>query len=535
MRQVVEDQWGGQTSSGLDGELVRDILEASSRLFRFTIITFDRSVGAGGQQPVAADIDTFTQLHDETVLSLETAAFVIDSMLRQVGIAELARQAAKVARTAAELANRAHETDDTAALQAGLDRLSRQLEQLMRAAAQLNENSLSEFTKASLQQAASLLEEARQALSDGRKQDAEELMDALAEQIAQLAESLNDRQQRGQQQDDELAERFEALMEDLESLSQAQGDLAETLSAKQEELGAGFAERMAIWERLDALAKDFSSAAGEAVTGIGDGRLWRAYSIRRLTELASLASGTLDSVRARDSAGVSRRIDEVGAELPITMRFVGREAARSPRPQGIGEVSVQLRRVSQLQAEIRALLDQLRDAAGESNPELQAATQSLSEEQGMLQDRQRELAQEVEIIEKALPVATGEAARAMGEAGQEMESARSALEYGIAVPAQGHQRRAVDRVRETQEHLQQSMQKQSEMQQSMAQMQGQRRAENGDENGTSNSTAEPEIPAPEMFQTAEAYREALLEGMAGEVPEEFKALKRRFYEDLVRQ
>jgi hypothetical protein len=44
-----------------------------------------------------------------------------------------------------------------------------------------------------------------------------------------------------------------------------------------------------------------------------------------------------------------------------------------------------------------------------------------------------------------------------------------------------------------------------------------------------------ELPAPELFQTPEAYRRALLEGMSGEVPEEFEALKKRYYEELVRQ
>ena len=47
-------------------------------------------------------------------------------------------------------------------------------------------------------------------------------------------------------------------------------------------------------------------------------------------------------------------------------------------------------------------------------------------------------------------------------------------------------------------------------------MRGEQRGENGDEHGDSQTTAtEPEIPAPELFKTAEAYREALLEGMAG--------------------
>jgi hypothetical protein len=43
------------------------------------------------------------------------------------------------------------------------------------------------------------------------------------------------------------------------------------------------------------------------------------------------------------------------------------------------------------------------------------------------------------------------------------------------------------------------------------------------------------LPAPEAFRTPEEYRRALLQGMEGEVPEEYKTLNRRYYEELVRQ
>jgi len=44
-----------------------------------------------------------------------------------------------------------------------------------------------------------------------------------------------------------------------------------------------------------------------------------------------------------------------------------------------------------------------------------------------------------------------------------------------------------------------------------------------------------EIPAPEEFRTPEEYRRALLEGMQGEIPPEYQALEKHYYEDLVRQ
>ena len=90
-------------------------------------------------------------------------------------------------------------------------------------------------------------------------------------------------------------------------------------------------------------------------------------------------------------------------------------------------------------------------------------------------------------------------------------------------------------VRETKEHLQQAMQDQQQMQQAMRQMQGEKSGADGEDMTNQAPQNQPEIPSPELFKTPEAYREALLEGMAGDVPEEFRTLKDRFYEDLVRQ
>ena len=536
MRTVVEEQWGSQQSSGIDGELVSDVLAASARLFRFTLTTFDRATDGIGQQPVSSDLDTFGALHEATILNLETAVFVIDNMLREVGVAELARQARRVAESAGEISEEAQKTEDAAALHAELDRLERQLSQLRKAASKLSDQALSDFTNSTLDQTDGLIGEIREALSSGKTEAAREMLETLADQLAQLAESLDDRQQRSQQADDEMGERFKALMEDLEQLATDQEDLATELARLQDSHGSDFTERMSIWEKLDPLAAEFEVQGAAAVTAIGDGRGWRIYSIRRVTETASLTAGTHDSVRARDVQGTVRRVSEVGTEIPYTRQFVERERERSSGPDGVQAVAAHLQRAADLQGEMAKLLAQLRDVPGESDPELQDATRGLAAQQGALQERQRGLSEEVKTIENALPVSTGEAAKTMAGAGASMGRAHDALDLGEAIPGEGHQRRAIDLVRETAEHLQQSMEKQSQMQQSMAAMRGEQRGENGDEHGDSQTTAtEPEIPAPELFKTAEAYREALLEGMAGEVPEEFEALKKRFYEDLVRQ
>jgi hypothetical protein len=74
------------------------------------------------------------------------------------------------------------------------------------------------------------------------------------------------------------------------------------------------------------------------------------------------------------------------------------------------------------------------------------------------------------------------------------------------------------------------------MQQCTQQMQS-GKGSNSDESrdGEQYSTQEIQIPSPEEFQTPEEYRRALLEGMEADVPEEYEALKKRYYEELVRQ
>jgi hypothetical protein len=64
--------------------------------------------------------------------------------------------------------------------------------------------------------------------------------------------------------------------------------------------------------------------------------------------------------------------------------------------------------------------------------------------------------------------------------------------------------------------------------------------ESGDEDGgggegDQEGRDDVQIPLPADFRTPEEYRKALLEGMRGDVPEEYRALNRRYYEELVRQ
>ena len=57
----------------------------------------------------------------------------------------------------------------------------------------------------------------------------------------------------------------------------------------------------------------------------------------------------------------------------------------------------------------------------------------------------------------------------------------------------------------------------------------------GGEEWNKENNPEMELPEPERDVDIARYREQLMQGMEGEVPEEYEALKRRYYEELVRQ
>ncbi|MAY82139.1 MAG: hypothetical protein CL930_15335 [Deltaproteobacteria bacterium] len=535
IRKTYEDQWGEEQSSNIDGVLVRGVLEAGARLFRSTMTTFDRDVAEGGQQPVERDLETFAQLHGETIESLEQAAFVIDSMLKKVGIDQLARQARTVSESAKSLAADAQEMDEPGELYARLDQLERMLSQMRKTASRLSDGSLEEFTNSTLDQVSGHMDEIRKAISEGDLDAARKMLEDLAAQLESFAEGLDDRQKRQQEGENELGERYKKLMADLLELGEAQESLAQQLADKQKEHGADFSDVIALWEQLDNLALSLDEESIGVLEIVGDGRDWRPFTVSNLQDVRHLSAGIRDSVRGRDAEAVLLRILELGDELSMVSRFVERESRGTSPTPGAGQVLEALERQRLIQAEMVEILKQLVTKPLQSNPEVQAAARALSQEQGAMKDRQRELAQEVQTIENAMPTGTGKAQEAMAEAGESMDRAQNALEMGSVMVGEGHQRHASDQINETRQHLEQAMQQQQQMKRMMRQMNGE---EGGDQTGNETegmAMEQPEIPAPELFKTPEAYREALLEGMSGNVPEEFKALKRRFYEDLVRQ
>ena len=130
-----------------------------------------------------------------------------------------------------------------------------------------------------------------------------------------------------------------------------------------------------------------------------------------------------------------------------------------------------------------------------------------------------------------MPTADGSASEYAEKAADSMGEAEENLAKGRSMAGEGYQRNASARILDTIDALQEQMQQMQQMQQQMQQMS---EGGGGDQDDSPESIA-VDIPAPEDFMTPDEYRRLLLEGMTGDVPEEYQSLKKRYYEELVTQ
>ena len=538
-RELMARLYDGEPPDSIEVRYVHRALEDAARLFRFTQTAFDPALE---RPPSERDLQTFQDLHQGEVASLEMAVWILDSLIRANALDELARRAEEVAQEARDLANLAQQDPDANAMLSRLDQLERQLRRLSEQANRLSEGQLREFTNARTQEASDLIQEIRKAIAEGRMQDAAAMLQRLADLLQQMSEGLSEQLAQAQESDDALQERMAQLDRDLDQLQKDQAALADKLAAARDAQDPSLGDFLDAWKKLDPLAARAVALSCGAAALPGDGTGWRAGTIRKLAMACSASEDLQGAVRARDRASGLDQVGLAEAQARMARDQLANEIAR-PRlegedvplsvPQAVGQVD----ELKVTLGRIREILQAMEEREAGRSPEQQAVAQKLAQDQQKLEQRQQALGEELKRVEQALPTGDGSASEAMEGASGAMQRAEQALEQGDGVGGEGHQRYAAEQIGAARQILQQQQEEARQMQQAMGRRgQGDGKGKN---NGGSNGAAQPsqsiEIPAPESFQTPEAYRRALLEGMRGEVPEEYEALKRRYYEDLVRQ
>jgi hypothetical protein len=212
-----------------------------------------------------------------------------------------------------------------------------------------------------------------------------------------------------------------------------------------------------------------------------------------------------------------------------------RPRAVEPRPDEVPVVQGLIGDVGPKLDEMASILERVIDTPGGENEQLEDAARSLSQRQDQLGQRGEALSKKVRAVEQQMPTGDGSAQRAMERAGESMENSERSLEQGRALPAAGYGKNASVELGVAADALREQQEAREQLQQETQRMREGNTPQGNRESGNAPVTRGADLPAPEEFRTPEEYREALLQGMEADVPDEFQALKKRYYEELVHQ
>jgi|GEM_PF-1055473 len=535
---LAESYWDGFTPDTFEGTAVVEVQRTTTALLGFVI---EVGKASDGGEPSRQDQATLDTLRDEVVVALEQAVLSLARVLRLQAL----NKVAQLTRSAAERADELAEQDaSAAAARAQLDRLQRQLRQLANAVKDLGTGEMSAFIERRTKDGLALSQEVRRALAEGRVDDADVLSDRLARELGQMAQSVEDMQAAAEQEANELMQQAQDLGQALAELEEEERALAEETADLRERFGKGTSDWADQWQELIRQATALNTRMASASERVAADPRRTGGEKNRIADVVDGTMGLLDAVNARNvvtgierAMGLERRLGGLATVLETYAM------ARRARGEGMVEGDVALRGDARTSIEdvrrIRRTLQSLDDDAQNLPAEALTAAQALSRQQEALRERGEGLAEEAKKIAPEFPMGAPGLEEGLNAALEEMTRAVQGLESARLVEGETAERAAADRLADARRAIERAMRDAQQMaqmsQEGAGQEQGSEEQPRGKREGPEMHAEMMEIPAPEEFQTPEAYRKALLEGMEGAVPKEFEALKRRYYEELVLQ
>ena len=534
---AVEQYWSGMSGEGLDRDVARSVVDSGRDLVRFTQVSFE----PGSVVATRADsVEMTSDLRTQAIEALEEGILAFHRMRRNQALADLSQQAGELENMAKLVEELLERDADTQELLARLDQLERMMQRLAERAAMLEEGGLKEFLNTRENEAKSLMDEIREAIARGELDDARTLMERLSKLVGDMGRGIREELERRTSQGEQQAQQAEDLLDELRALEQEQRDLQQEVRNARQENGAMDDALSKLWDTLAARAREHRRSADEYVSGLQ--RHGRPFFERERAAAGAESAEELEAaISARDARGAGLSVAQGYRYWMIARQAAERERIRRGGLAGPGSREL-LALQGQLE-EIERLLDQLEEAEQQVDPETMERARELQAQQQDLDNRLRQAREEARALEQQFPVRPRGMQEALEQAGQRMNEAADDLSDGQLMQAEGSQGVASQRLQEAIEAIeraQEQAQQQAQQLQGGASEQGEGESQgeggpNGEGQARSLQNRQLEIPGREEFQTPEAYRRALLEGMEGEVPEEYRAMKRRYYEELVHQ
>lgn len=540
------------------GRLVQDFrpaelaVDAGRALIRFTQVTF---LPESADEARADAVEMATTLRTEAVATLEEAILSIDRLLRMAAIREVAERVPDLREVGQRLADMLQRPDVRSdELRSVSEEAARLVEELESLTGQLDEGGLKGFIQMHDAELMGLIEEAQRALAAGDRPESKLLLGRTSSALRDLADGIQAELERRQEQAKKSQSKKKDLMAALKELAEKQEALAAEVQAARDELDSARAAQLAdMWDKIKAQA---AKAKGATTSYAGELRdAGRGFSE---VELVSWAESELEEVTrgvdVRDLKGVTQGTDEAQAAWgQYARRFLiisNRGTLPGPGADDIGVVRAEIDHLVEL-------LEVLRRADSRSDPALASRLRAKESEQAALEaeltklrEDAKRVAQESQVPPRGMEESLKQADTRMLQAAEELQAAEGMQALGSQQAAAQHIRDAIESLSDA---MKQSQRASDEMQPGQQGEDGEgggkegEEGEGGDKEGgdkpgeESNKSGEEgksqpfELPEPEEFRTPEEYRKALLEGMSGDVPEEYEALKRRYYEELVHQ
>lgn len=533
LQTFIESEWGDAPPSDMSTELVFAVLDNASRLFRFTYSTYD--LRTGGPQPKIEDVDTFRELHESEVASIEKAVYLIDMMLRQVASRQVSSLVKQLDERAESLERNPLDEENSEAQARALEQIEQLMSDLDEQSKALGDGALRPFVQSRNREAQQLLEAAKEALAENTPQ-AKDLQQQLAINISQLADGVEEQRLRQENKQEEMMDFIKEVMEKLEATQAEQEQMANGLDERRQ--SSGTAEQQAnIWEEIERLSDASVADADLMLQVVGSGEGFHPRAIRYTENISIHLNMLLRAVRAREQADAIDKLSKADLSIDLASGMYRRSNMPAEKMSQLNQYSGQ---IQQRDARTLELLNQMQDLQNDADPSNELAQQQ-QPQQSYLQEQMNSLLKDIEKIEQTLPTADGSASEFGEQAKQDMGDALKYMGRGRGMSAEGMERGAAQNIQNTIDRLQQQLNEYMQMQQQMQQM------DPSDSSGESESPSQDDDndmslrPASSQFntledeKTPEEYRQELLEGMASDVPEEYRQQKKRYYEELVQQ
>jgi hypothetical protein len=521
LEQIYDDykSWG---VVGLERRLLDDIATALRSLVQRT--------QAGGVPVAKGVLGTAPLLelkadHEMLILVEEDALYLLDRAIRAVAIDETLTVAKRMIRLSARVQRAAAAEATPGQVATILSAVERVVSEGTTAHNQLDPGALQSMAVRGGEQALRLVEAIRSAnaLDDAERSAA--LVDRLSTSLRDTGVGVSDMIEAMRSQENELQSEAEGLVEALEALESDQRDLLDVVYAIRKKQEDNLLPQMnVLWEQVLTAVYETATQAEQYSQGLKRHR--RSFSEQtQADEVVQILDRLETAVRARDIRGARRAVElatDTWGTVEVLARFAleQRQGTTGPKLSDVVEVGRNL-------SEVYALLARLEKLAEEADPVAKMKTKKLAPQESQLGSTLSEVQRAAAELAVKLPVPPRGMLAHLELAASEMSRAEAAAALGLPMPAQGSMGAAAQQISDALDALLEAM---------AAGSSGKGAAsDGGNSTGKDPAPFDMEIPGPEEFLSAEAYRAALLKGLATEAPAAYEATKNKYFEELVIQ